>query len=506
MVADGFPTNSPEFLAAELYFGQTPSPTYLWVGRQDLTGIFAAGIGNAAGIAYKPGDPVVVVQSLAAGGQLTVSGVDGLAGAVKTVTLGSTVGSGYTPGDIITITQGGGVGGKVQVSTVSAGGVPTAVVLYSGALNSSGYTVANNLATTGGTGTGLTIDVTVVYLGAVTALAIGVGAQGTGYSVASNLASTSTGAGTGLTVNVTAIGESPVQAVAACRLQNPDWYIVQYVGTAIDSDYLAIAAFVESSPATVHFVTSSEAGIPNGTTSTLPGLLQAAKYRRTLVMYSTTQGNVYPNNQYAVAGAAGYAMGANSEAPGSYFDLNNKTLEGIAPEPLTATQILNIRGACDRTVNGLNCNLLVNYQNKAYTLFQLGTMSDGTWFDEVLFVDMLVADIQASLMAYITSVGAIPINNAGVQTCKSIISAACQRSQTIGFMATSGIWQEGKIGIGAGSLNFNDAMPSGYFLYAPLVSSLSPAQRSARVMPPITVAMIEAQSMHSLAISLQVQQ
>lgn len=37
MSTDGFTTAHPEFVAAQLYFGQTPAPQYLWVGRQDLT-------------------------------------------------------------------------------------------------------------------------------------------------------------------------------------------------------------------------------------------------------------------------------------------------------------------------------------------------------------------------------------------------------------------------------------------------------------------------------------
>jgi Protein of unknown function (DUF3383) len=37
MATDGFTTSMPEYLAAQLYFSQVPSPTYVWIGRQDLT-------------------------------------------------------------------------------------------------------------------------------------------------------------------------------------------------------------------------------------------------------------------------------------------------------------------------------------------------------------------------------------------------------------------------------------------------------------------------------------
>jgi Protein of unknown function (DUF3383) len=37
MLSDGFTSAMPEYVAAQLYFGQTPAPTVVWVGRQDLT-------------------------------------------------------------------------------------------------------------------------------------------------------------------------------------------------------------------------------------------------------------------------------------------------------------------------------------------------------------------------------------------------------------------------------------------------------------------------------------
>lgn len=419
MTADGFASNAPEFLAAEVYFGQTPAPTNLWVGRQDLT-------------------------------------------AIQTIAIGAVAGTGYTAGDIVTVVQSGGSGGQVKITAVNSG-VPTAVAIIAGS-------------------------------------------QGTGYSTASNLATTG-GTGTGLEINITAIGETPAQAVEACRLQNPSWYICLFVGTATDSDHEAIAAFIEgASPASVYFVTASGATVPNGASSSLPGVLQAAKYNRTLSEYSTTQTGAYPNNAFAAAAPAGYAMGANNGAAGSYFDLNNKSLSGVVPEPLTPTQILAIRGASDRSTTGLNCNLIVPYQGGAYNLFQPGIMASGRWFDEVLQIDMLVSDIQSSLMALFVSVGALPITNGGVAQVKTVIAGACERSKTRGFVAPSGTWQGVAVGTGSAAIAPGDALPNGYYLYAPPVSSLSQAQKSARQMPPVTVLLVESGSGHSLAVSVNVQQ
>ena len=72
---------------------------------------------------------------------------------------------------------------------------------------------------------------TTVSVGAVTGLSVLSTAQGTGYFPATGLSSTAaTGAGTGCTVNITGIGETPLQALTACRNVTPAWYGAMFVG------------------------------------------------------------------------------------------------------------------------------------------------------------------------------------------------------------------------------------------------------------------------------------
>jgi len=114
MLSDGFSTNSPEYIAAQIYFSQSPAPQFLWVGRQDLTSIAAVAVGASGG-------------------------------------------TGYTVGDILNVVEGGASAGQVKVATVGGGGVVTGVTLLQ---DGTGYTVSNNNATTGGTGTGCQINIT----------------------------------------------------------------------------------------------------------------------------------------------------------------------------------------------------------------------------------------------------------------------------------------------------------------------------------------------------------
>ncbi len=116
MLTDGFAVNSPEYLAALAYFGQSPAPDALWVGRQDVTV-----------------------------GELIAAAIH-------------TAGAGYHVGDVLTVS--GGTGGTYTVDVISGTGA-----VLAGHISNQGtedYTVADNVACTGGNGTNFTLDVTAV--------------------------------------------------------------------------------------------------------------------------------------------------------------------------------------------------------------------------------------------------------------------------------------------------------------------------------------------------------
>ena len=318
---------------------------------------------------------------------------------------------------------------------------------------------------------------------------------------------TTGGTGTGAEVNITAVGETPVQSITACRIVQPAWYIVQFVGTAMDTQIAAVAAYIEAAtPVSQYFFTSGEAAILNNTTPNILATLQALGYRRTFGEYATTQSGAFPNNVYASAGVMGYAMGANTGLPGSYFSLNNKTIVGVAAEPLSQTQVNNIMGTVTRSQAGLNGNIVLNYNNGAYIVLQPGINIGGTWFDQVLQIDMLASDAQISAMTELVDLPSVPQTDAGVALMKNALTAACARSQSRGFIAPSGVWQGPNIGTGGGAILNGAPLANGYALYAAPVATLSQAALQNRQLPPITIALIMAGSANSLGISINVQQ
>lgn len=411
ILADGFNLSSPEYIAASIYFSQSPASQFIWIGRQDLT-------------------------------------------AIEAITLGGTPGTGYAVGDTSIVTQVGGSLGTVVITAVTAG-VPTAVALVQGA-QGTGYTVANNLATTNATGTG-----------------------------------------SGLTIDITGIGESPLQAVQACRTASPSWYLVVALAAA-DSDSIAIGEWAQTqTPQLVYFYTTNSTTVLNGTTGNVFSVLKAGSYNRAFGIYSTIQGGLAPNNIYAACAAMGVAMGLNTGLDNSYFTMKFKTLVGIITEPLTQSQI--------NTIEGNNGNLYLSFAN-SYSWLEQGTVANGQFFDEVLNLDMLASDYQFSCVDLLVSQPAVLQTQGGQTQILNTINAANARSAARGFLS-GGIWDGQTINLGGNnSLIPGTSLPNGYTSLSPNYSTQSKANRAARKSMPVYVAIIESGAVHSILIGVYVQQ
>lgn len=365
-------------------------------------------------------------------------------------------GTGYVVGDIVTVVQSGASFGQLRVASVTSGAVTSLTLVAQG--QGTGYSVAAALATTGGTGTGLEVD-------------------------------------------ITAIGETPLQAVQACRIANSQWYPFM-VTTAVDADHIAISAWVLTQVGTIYFGTTGEAAVLNGTTGNVLLSLYGASSKRTWMQYSTTQGGLTPNQIYFVAAVMGQAMASNSQLANSSFTekfSGGVPLVNVFVEPnLTLTQISNIEGSTPS--QGPNGNLFLNYGNSFNVLEQGTMMAAGVFFDQILGLDVLASDIQYNILNLLTSVPKIPQTDAGQQLLIQAVEQALNQSALTGFIA-SGIW-EGQTIL---SLTPGTSLPSGYAVMSPLYKTLSPSQIASRVAPPIYVALIEAGAVHFVTIEVLVQ-
>lgn len=292
-----------------------------------------------------------------------------------------------------------------------------------------------------------------------------------------------------LAVGVKAEEESFLEAAQACRAKNGEWYVLIPLNAEI-SDISELADWVEAvTPDTIlAYTTDDEAVLSEAAGGGIFKALKEKNYSRSFGQYS--------GNGYAVAATMGYAMGKNRGTSNSAFTLAFKELPGVTTDDLTETQVQYVCG--DRNTEGVNGNVYVTRQD-SYDILQMGCMADGTYFDEVLNLDMLKNDITLNVMDLLTSTAKIPATNSGVAQIINVINVACNKYVNTGFIAP-GIWNGGEVL----DLENGTMLDSGYVVMAEDVDDQSQADRDARIAPPIYVCVKLAGAIHYVTIEVNV--
>ena len=296
--------------------------------------------------------------------------------------------------------------------------------------------------------------------------------------------------------------ETLAEAVAACRVANREWYgavplgKVDYsgatqgnytgdtdeTGEGSDSvfinptgeDILNAAPLVEASePSSVLF-----AAVDLPTMQALKGM----NFRRTL--------GVVTNDIMKPVGILGWAMGANTRLANSAYTLKFKQIVGVPVDPLSEAQVSDAKAAFG--------NVYVN-RGATYDWFEDGTMADGTWFDEMINLDMLANFIQLSVCDLLNKTSKVPYTEPGVSQIINAITPDLESAVRTGF-AAPGIWTAP----GFLSLEQGDAIENGYLVLSEAVNDQAPANREARIAPPIYIALKLAGAIHSVVMQINV--
>lgn len=284
--------------------------------------------------------------------------------------------------------------------------------------------------------------------------------------------------------------ESPLDALEACRAINYDWYTCIVVGSG-KVDHLEIALWAQSAvPSTVYGFTTQDVDVPSGTAQNIFASLKALSYNHVIGQYATDQGAVYPNNVHAIAGILGYAMGQNTGLANSAYTLKFKEEVGITTEPLTPSEVAAIEGD--------NGNVYLSYGNY-YNMFEQGKMANGQFFDEIINLDMLVNNIQLTVMDLLYGTPKIPQTEPGQAQIIHACNQACEQAVIVGFLAP-GIWT----GVEILNLKQGDVLSKGYLCQSPAYSTQTDAKRQARESMPVYIAIKEAGAVHSVLIGVYV--
>lgn len=439
-VALDFAGTTPEYQAAALYFGQSPRPSTLYIGRWART----------------------ATQDIIHGGAL--SAADQLLSNFTAVTNGSFQ---FTMGGTVRSVTGLNFSGAANLNAVAAL-ITAATTAYA--------TVTWDAARA-------RFDIKSNATGASTGLSYG-GPAGSGTDI-SGLLKLTQALGALLAPGIAA--ESALAGVQAVANANGDWYALTVADTTPAlSDQLQIAAFIEASGRSrIYAITTQDANSLVATaTSDVGYAMKAANYSRTLVQYSSS-------SPYAVASLLGRMCTVDFTGENTTITLKFKQEPGVVAETLSSTQAA--------TLATKNINALVNFQNGT-AIIQEGEMSSGIFIDERHGLDWAQNAVQVDVYNLLyTSLTKIPQTDAGNTRIVNTIEKTLAQALANGLIA-GGQWNAD----GFGQLKTGQYLNNGFYVYAPPISTQSQADREARRSVSIQVAMKLAGAIHFANVAINV--
>lgn len=265
------------------------------------------------------------------------------------------------------------------------------------------------------------------------------------------------------------------------------WY-AGFVAGAVDADHLAIAAYIEGGVNKhIYGVNTQEGGVLNpADTSNIAYLLKQLKYNKSVVHYSSS-------SLYAICSLLARQLTVNYDGEDTVQTLMYQDLPGILPENLNTTQA--------NALQGNNCNVYAAYNNDE-SLVEYGTMASGEYVDVVTGADWFAVTLQTAIFNTMKTIRTkIPQTDPGMNILVGSMEQVCQQAVTNG-LAAPGIWATG----GFGTLKPNGFLPKGYYIFAPPVATQNVSNRAARKSVPFQIALKLAGAVHTVGVAVNVNQ
>lgn len=375
-VADDFGTTDPEYLAALLYFSQSPKPSILYIARwvrEDSPGLLYGGMATTT----------METWTAITDGSMSLA-IDGDAVALTSL-------------DFHSATNMNGVASVINTALGSDGDCTwdgTKFIITSG---TAGADSSVGYATSGASGTNVS-----ALAGLTATLAYD---PVPGYDA-----------------------ETPVQCAETLADVSGEWYGLMFAASTMPTDdqSMAVAGFIEAaSKARVFGYTVTDIRAKSAVyASDLFTRLKALSYDRSIGQYSTS-------SPYAVASLMGRAFTVNFNANRSTITLKFKTEPGIVAETITETEATALAAK--------NANVFVNYDNDT-AIVQEGKVASGAYFDEVHGLDWLQNAIQTECFNLLyQSKTKVPQTESGVGQIVSTIAKVCREAINNGLIAP-GVW------------------------------------------------------------------
>lgn len=282
--------------------------------------------------------------------------------------------------------------------------------------------------------------------------------------------------------------ETPLEAFTSCRQADGEWYVGNLCMNLTDEQILEVAAYTEScTPDSVFAFTTSEEAVTDPTDGGIFSQLQLRMYRRTIGQYSTADAD-------AIVAIVGWAMGAMTGTANSAYTLAYKSEVGVLAE----NAVQNFPTNKVNAVKGFNGNVYIN-RGSYYNIFEEGKVFDGSWFDEIIYLDKFKNDCQLTIMDLLVQNNKLPQTESGMGRIKNAIKTECESLNNIGFIA-AGVWKSGDML----DLKYGDTLPRGYIIQSEPINDQSQADRDARKAPPIYVSLKLAGAIHHVTVQVDV--
>ncbi|GMG90662.1 hypothetical protein Cmtc_18820 [Cupriavidus sp. TKC] len=382
-VGSDFPSTAPEYVAALLYFQQTPQPSQLYIGRWAK----AATSGSLRGAVLSAAQKDIAVW--------------------KAVTAGSF---------------------KV---TIDASAKTLSALDFSGVSNLNGVAAIIQTALAGATcvWNGTQFVITSPTTGASSKVSYAT-PSGSGTDISAML---------GLTAG---LASAPVDGILA---ETPDSCVnifldrfankflgVMFADTSLsNAQHTTVASLIEADQRHIYGATSQEPTMLDPTsTADLASTLKALSLKYSFVQWSSS-------NPYAAASLFGRFLTTDFNGNNTTITLMYKQEPGIAAETLSSSQA--------DTLQAKNCNVFVEYDNDT-AIVQYGVTPSGIFIDSIYnsiwFRNRIQTDVYNLLYQSTTK---IPQTDAGNALIATTIEAACAAAVNNGYLAP-GVWNSGGFG------------------------------------------------------------
>ncbi len=433
-VATDFGLSAPEYLAASLYFGQSPRPVTLMVGRWAQSATSAKLYGG------------------------TLSSVEQTIGTWNAITSGAF---------------------KIVID-----GTERAIgsLNFSAATNMAGVAAVINtgLASYGGcTWDGDSFVITSDSTGASSTLGYAL-SPASGTDISALIKCTEATAASASIAGIAA--ETPAECAAILATQSAAWFGLTFAATNMpsDSEHIDVAAYIEGLDIErLYAITTQDADCLDSTSTTdIMYLLEALDYDRTFTQYSSS-------SPYAAVSAIARAFSVNFYANRSTITLMYKSEPGITAESLTETQA--------QALQDKNGNVFVECVNDT-AILQYGVMASGAYFDEIHGLSWFRDAVQNAVYNLLyTSKTKIPQTDAGQNQIVAAIAGVCREGINNGLIAP-GTWNAD----GFGQLSRGDFLKEGFYIFTQPMALQDQATREHRIAPPIQVAVKLAGAIHEV--------